>query len=63
MSQTSFQEKYPATTILIMSDQTLQERKRESALMRVEWALIQSGVDRKSIKVRSLSIYVKKSIV
>ena len=43
----------------IKSDQTLQEHKKNSAFMKERWALLQLGFNRKSIKVRNLSIYVK----
>ena len=48
---------YPST-ISIKPDLSPEERSCESKLLAERWHLIQSGVDRKSIKIRRPSIYV-----
>ena len=45
--------------ITIKPDLSCEDRQSESLLLSERWALIQSGVDRKDIKIRSSSIYVK----
>ena len=44
--------------ILIKPDMSKAEHNIESLLMKERWCLIQIGVDHKSIKLRSLGIYI-----
>lgn len=46
------------STLLIKPDLSPAERRREAALMKEQWSLIQSGVDRKSIKIRGNNLLV-----
>ena len=46
----------------IKPEVTKVEHLRNSALMKERWSLIVSGVDRKSIKIQSSSIYVENKL-
>ena len=48
--------------IRIKPDLTREERMIESLLLKERWTLIQSGVERKVIKIRSNKIYVKNKL-
>ena len=45
--------------ITVKSDQTQEERQRDSLLLAERWKLMQSGVDKKEIKIKLSTIYVK----
>ena len=47
---------------LIKPVMTLDERKSESILLKERWCLIQSGVDKKDIKIRGSSLYIKQQL-
>ena len=42
---------------------TLDERKSESILLKERWCLIQSGVDKKDIKIHKSLLYIKQHTV
>ena len=46
----------------IKSDLSLEERKRESALLKERWSLIQSGIECKFIRIHNLSIFVNNKL-
>ena len=46
----------------IKPDLSLEERKRESALLKERWSLIQSGIERKFIRIHNLSIFVNNKL-
>ena len=46
----------------IKRDLSLSERRRESALLKERWSLIQSGIERKSIKLRGNNLLVKNKV-
>ena len=46
----------------IKPDLSLEERKRESALLKQRWSLIQSGIERKFIRIHNLSIFVNNKL-
>ena len=48
--------------IVIKPDLSPEQRKCETTLMRKRWALIQSGVDRASIKIRQSKLYINNVI-
>lgn len=45
--------------ITIKADQTKEERQRESLLLGERWKLMQNGTDKKEIKIRASTIYLK----
>ena len=45
--------------ITIKPDQTKEERQRESLLLGVRWKLLQMGTDKKDIKIRASTVYLK----
>ena len=48
--------------ISIKPDMTREERQIESLLLKERWSLIQSGLDRRAIKIRSNKIFVKNKL-
>ena len=48
--------------ISIKPDMSRDERASEAAFLRERWSLIQDGIDRKSIKLRSYEIYVNNEL-
>lgn len=47
----------------VKPDRSVEERKKEKCLMDVRWSLIQSGYERKCIKIRNSSLFVKNQLV
>ena len=45
--------------LFIKPDMTLQNQHKEALLLKEQWALIISGVDKADIKIKSCSLYVK----
>ena len=48
--------------ITFKSDLSRQERQIEAILLKERWRLIQSGLDRKTIRIRNNSLYVKDKL-
>ena len=44
---------------IVKPDMSPDERTKETLLLKEQWALIQSGIDKSDIKIKSFSIYVK----
>ena len=50
-------------SIIIKPDMSLDERTKETLLLKERWSLIQSGIGKSDIKIKSSSIYVKWKIM
>ena len=48
-------------SIIIKPDMTPQNQHKEALLLKEQWALIKSGVDKADIKIKSSSLYVKST--
>ena len=52
----------PPSSILVKPDLTREERAIDSAFLKTRWNLIQSGTDKKYIRLRGTNIYINKQL-
>ena len=48
---------------IIKPDRSLQARKREKCLMEVRWSLIQSGIERRNIRIKNSALFVNNNLL